>query len=334
MTHDPIQFSVIIPLYNKERHIRRALMSVLKQTCPDFEVIIVDDGSTDKGVKQIPDLRIDDRVRIITQDNRGVCAARNTGIRAAQYPYIAFLDADDSWETNFLEEIHNLIRDYPDCGLYATAFQRRFSDGRIQRYRYAGIPFAHDGQSGIIPNFFYALAYGQDPVTASSVCVPRQILDQCGVFPDGVGQLQEDVDLWLRIACRYPVAFSGTICANYHADADNRACLTLRLTSAIHPLEHTIQELTRTNHCSVQNQIYLNEYLALIYWTNAVRCLAHQDSRLARQLLRKVHTRRPGLILKRVVTLIVSLFPASARHRILERLLPEHLKEMGRTAAS
>lgn len=334
MTHDPIQFSVVIPLYNKERHIRRALMSVLKQTCPDFEVIIVDDGSTDQGVKQIPDLRIDDRVRIITQDNRGVCAARNTGIAAARHPYIAFLDADDSWETNFLAEIQDLIKNYPDCGLYATAFQRRFSDGRIQRYRYAGIPFAHDGQSGIIPNFFYAMAFGQDPVTASSVCIPRKILDQCGVFPDSVDQLQEDVDLWLRIACRYPVAFCGTVCANYHADADNRACLTRHLTSAAHPLEHRIHDLIRDHHCSAQDQRYLNEYLALIYWTNAVRCLAHRDSRLARQLLRKVHTRRPGLIAKRLLTVLLSLFPVSARHRILGRLLPDHLKEMGRTAES
>ena len=101
------QVSVVIPLYNKAPYIDRALRSVLAQTFQDFEVIIVDDGSTDGGAKIVKSTT-DKRIKLIQQKNSGVSAARNRGIQESKSKLIAFLDADDEWKSRFLEVILRL----------------------------------------------------------------------------------------------------------------------------------------------------------------------------------------------------------------------------------
>jgi len=90
-------FSVVIPLYNKERSVKNTIESVLNQTFQDFEVIVVNDGSTDNSLEVVKSFN-DERIRIINQKNSGVSSARNRGIKEAKYEWIAFLDADDLWE--------------------------------------------------------------------------------------------------------------------------------------------------------------------------------------------------------------------------------------------
>ena len=99
-----ISFSVIIPLYNKAPYIERAVKSVLSQDYPHFEIIVVNDGSSDGGEKIVTKLE-DERLKLVSQKNAGVSAARNTGAKEAQYEYLAFLDGDDTWEPNFLSEL-------------------------------------------------------------------------------------------------------------------------------------------------------------------------------------------------------------------------------------
>ena len=89
-------FSVVIPLYNKEQYICRAVDSVLNQTYEQFELIVVDDGSTDRSAELVENIK-DDRVRVIRQDNQGEGPARNSGVLAASNHWVAFLDADDAW---------------------------------------------------------------------------------------------------------------------------------------------------------------------------------------------------------------------------------------------
>ena len=112
-------FSVIIPLYNKEDYIKNTLKSVFNQSFQDFEVIIVDDGSTDKSL-QIVKQFIDDRLKVYIQKNQGVSVARNFGIEKAKSEYIALLDADDLWYENHLFELKKLIEIFPDAGLFCT----------------------------------------------------------------------------------------------------------------------------------------------------------------------------------------------------------------------
>jgi glycosyltransferase involved in cell wall biosynthesis len=111
-------FSVVVPLYNKASYIEKAIYSIINQTYHEFEIIIIDDGSTDDSWiclqniiiqvrKKYPDLY--SKMRILQQNNQGVSATRNRGVAIVKYDHIAFLDADDYWCSSFLEEMKNLI---------------------------------------------------------------------------------------------------------------------------------------------------------------------------------------------------------------------------------
>jgi len=124
------KITVIIPLFNKEKYITRALSSVLKQTMQDFEIIVVDDGSTDRGAQKVRMME-DHRIKLMQQPNRGVSAARNVGVQEAKTDIVAFLDADDEWTSEFLETILHLRDVYPGAGLYATAYEIVSPNGKI-----------------------------------------------------------------------------------------------------------------------------------------------------------------------------------------------------------
>lgn len=112
--------SVVIPLYNKESTILRTVYSVVTQTYSNFEVVIIDDGSSDKSVQLLKDHITDARIRIVSQNNQGVSVARNRGVSEAQYQYIAFLDADDEWLPTYLEKVVEAISRFPRAGMYCT----------------------------------------------------------------------------------------------------------------------------------------------------------------------------------------------------------------------
>ena len=174
--------SVVIPLYNKGPYIKRALSSVIDQTFQDFEIIVVDDGSTDNGadvVRSFDDLRI----RLIQQENAGVSVARNHGIDEAKAELIAFLDADDEWLPKFLETIIRMRNNFPEAGVYATAYLWHSFKGKIVPKHY-GIP-AYTWE-GIMPNYFSVVANRSLPLTASSVAIPKSILYDIGMFQAGL----------------------------------------------------------------------------------------------------------------------------------------------------
>ena len=106
--------SVVIPLYNKAHTIKKTLDCVLRQTYRDYEIVIVDDGSNDNGVQLINEKYQDSQIRIISQKNQGVSVARNTGIEKARGEWISFLDADDLWDSQYLEYVNNAILKFPD----------------------------------------------------------------------------------------------------------------------------------------------------------------------------------------------------------------------------
>ena len=124
-----VRFSVIIPLYNKEAYIEQTLGSVLAQTYPFFEVIIVDDGSSDASL-QIVNRITDSRIRVISQVNSGVATARNRGVKEAKENYVAFMDADDFWAPNYLERIVFLISTCPDAGIFACRYVEMMNGNR------------------------------------------------------------------------------------------------------------------------------------------------------------------------------------------------------------
>ncbi len=112
---------VIIPLYNKSRYIARALDSVFAQLYQDYEIIVVDDGSTDDGPEVVKEYR-DKRLRLVHQANAGPGAARNRGVWESNAPFLSFLDADDEWMPEFLQESVSKLKSNPDCDLTASAY--------------------------------------------------------------------------------------------------------------------------------------------------------------------------------------------------------------------
>ena len=235
-------FSVVIPLYNKERCIARAIQSVLNQTYSDLELMIVDDGSTDGGAEVVESFT-DPRVRLVSQENAGVSAARNRGIAEARADMIAFLDADDEWLPGFLETILRLAERFPESGAFAMAYEVVDARLRHRTPRFRGIP--RPPWEGVIPNYFRG-----SPVWSSAVVIPRRVFDAVGFF--SVGRARgEDLDMWCRIALKFPIAYSTQVGAIYRQDADNRLS-RLSLASSYHYLSmetglfKTIEDAVKT----------------------------------------------------------------------------------------
>ena len=222
-----MKFSVIIPLYNKAPYVRKALESVCAQTYRDYELIVINDGSTDNSAIVADEyLKATDGIdyQIINQPNDGVSAARNNGVAASQGDYVAFLDVDDWWEPTYLERMAQLINDYPDAGLYACNYVY---------YKPGKTHVALHIPTGYIN---YPKAYYESdamPVWTGAAMIPRQVYDEMGGFPLGI-KLGEDFLLWAKIALRYPMAFLNEPLAWYNNDVP----ATLRATRNLHKPEH------------------------------------------------------------------------------------------------
>ena len=223
-----MKFSVIIPLYNKAPYVEKALESVCRQTYSDYELIVINDGSTDdscmiaekylQGMDGI-------NYRLITQENAGVSAARNNGIAASKGEYVVFLDADDWWEPTFLEKMAQHIEDYPEAGLYASNYMY-YKPGKTR-------VAVNNIETGY---FNYPKAYyegGAMPIWTGATLIPRSVLAEVGGFPFGI-KLGEDFLLWVKIAMQHKVAFFNEPLAWYNNDVP----ATLRATRNLHTPEH------------------------------------------------------------------------------------------------
>ncbi|WP_428334133.1 oligosaccharide flippase family protein [Novosphingobium sp.] len=207
--------SVVIALYNKRADIADTIASVLRQTHADFELIVIDDGSTDRGGEVVAGFA-DPRIRLMRQDNQGAAAARNAGWQMAAHAHVAFLDGDDLWDADYLATIARLIGDFPQCAAYATSY-RRDRGGAIAATR-----LHHGLTRGVMPAYFIAATKGQQPFFTSTVCVRRDALARLGGFARGVSH-GEDLDLWGRIALHHTIAFDPVPKGTYRMSATNRA---------------------------------------------------------------------------------------------------------------
>lgn len=213
-------FTVVIPLYNKKAHVVDTVKAVLNQTLPPHEIIVVNDGSTDGGEVELAQCNFAN-VRIINKQNAGVAAARNTGIAAARTEYVALLDADDLWLPHFLEEINYLTRQFPEAGVFSTAYQYKqgnnYFDPRLSKQHRVKRP-------GILKHYFAMMADGDLPLTMSSIVIRRSLFDSIGGFPVGES-MGEDQDFLFRAALARPIAYSPKVLAMYVLSSDNRACI-------------------------------------------------------------------------------------------------------------
>ncbi|PYE30414.1 glycosyltransferase involved in cell wall biosynthesis [Idiomarina fontislapidosi] len=205
-------FSVVIPLFNKELSIRKTIASVLNQSYQNFEILVVNDGSTDNSCNVVKDIK-DDRIRLINQSNQGVSAARNCGIKKANFQWVAFLDGDDIWKEDHLHEFVLMINKFPNEKVFATSFE--YSDGRVF--------FRHHRNEKIcrVEDYFTEACY--EPILWTSVVVVcKNSLVQMGGFNESLIR-GEDLDLWARLARENLIVKSSAITATYRVDAENRS---------------------------------------------------------------------------------------------------------------
>lgn len=252
-------FSVIIPLYNKEHHIVNAVQSVLQQTYPNFELIIVNDGSTDNGLNALAMIS-DPRVKIISQENVGVSAARNRGIQNSKFDYIAFLDADDEWKSFFLDEICELIDKFPATGWYGTGYALK-EHGKVTER----IPTNLKDNKSMVDFFKYSLYH--QLIHIDSIVIKKSSFDQVGLFPIGVNH-GEDQDLFARLALDYDIAYSGKVGTYYNLDSDNRACLNVnqaQLWPFLKEYKYLLQNKILTN----EKRFYIEEFITRRMLTRA-----------------------------------------------------------------
>ena len=198
-------FSVVIPLYNTGKYIEVTVRSVIGQTYKNFEVVIVDDGSTDDGPEKVG-LVGDSRIRLIRKENGGVSSARNRGIAEARGEYIAFLDADDEWRPDALKTFYDFLSSH-DCQWAVSGYARRYK-GREKDLIFS--------KTRIVADALEALAAGMS-IWTGAIVVKRSCFAPDMLFDTKVAR-SEDREVWLKLACKYPrVGYIGRALAIYNA---------------------------------------------------------------------------------------------------------------------
>ena len=222
-----MRFSVIIPLFNKAPYVAYAIKSVLSQSFTDYELVIIDDGSTDGSFDiALRAIKEKGNCHIFRQANAGVSVARNNGVAASGGDYICFLDADDWWEPSFLEEMSGFIDEFPEAGIYGVNYS--IVNETKHKTRVAPVGIESGFEKGYIN---YCQVYAKTlamPLTSISVAIPREVFDEMDGFPEGI-KLGEDFLLWLKIALKYKVAFLNKPLAYYNQDVEevNRGVVSM-----------------------------------------------------------------------------------------------------------
>lgn len=214
--------SVIIPSYNCESYIAETIDSVLNQTFRDLELIVVDDGSTDRTCEIVNSFR--GPVRLVTQTNARVCAARNRGIDEAKGEFICLMDHDDYWFPDKLSSQIKLMHDHPEAGVVYTAFTRWHSDASGKFPDPASLSTISDSDyidpeySGWIYHQFLLDCW----MLTSTSMIRKEVFDKCGTFDVNL-PYSEDWELWLRISREYPfikLSRATTLYRQHHAQGN------------------------------------------------------------------------------------------------------------------
>lgn len=314
-----LQVSVVIPLYDKEKYIKRALDSVSTQTFKDFEVIVVNDGSTDTG-PEIAAAYKDTRIRLIHQKNQGASAARNCGIMKAKSDWIAFVDADDEWSPCYLMEITNTIKKHPNMKVFAGNYIRCHQGKK-------NVTFFPSQEDLILVfdlnKYTSALTTKGSIITASSVVVSKQALMSVGTYPTNQ-KYGEDIDTFFRLVEKYGLVFCTKPMVKYWFGLPESAC-NQELIDSKHILHNSalIKELRQSLDQNELSNMKRKAYIEYICKRDLLRLGAFVltgNSHKAREVIFRCW--RHGIWANKTFKwLMVSILPDSCKECIRQRLL-------------
>lgn len=296
--------SIVIPVYNKKPFVAQAIRSVLDQTFRDFELILVNDGSTD-GSQEVMASFDDARVRTITIQNSGASVARNTGIENSKYEWIALLDADDWWAPTFLEELSNTIRMNSEGKIFTSGRSRVFEDN-TERYENEFLP--EDGSSGWV-NYFEVISRHLPPMHSSSVVIHKKLLSETGAFRAGQ-RLYEDHDLWLRLSVQNPCLFVNKPLSFYRKTREGSASAAkyeaADLCTYLETMIAVKESLSEDNTQWFKK--YYNRFVTLTY-AKYYYGYSKEDQRLVLGLIKQLVSKNVYIFLKGMNVLPFNMYP-------------------------
>jgi glycosyltransferase involved in cell wall biosynthesis len=276
----PCRISVVVTLYNKRDYVRRAIESIVRQRQSPFEVIVVDDGSTDDGAARLEPFVNSGFLRIVRQTNGGEGAARNRGIREAQGDLIAMLDADDQWHPQFLSAISELAALYPNAGVFATGYRSVYAGHFVTETSITAEP----GRSKQLIHKYFAEAARAQFVWISAQAVPADVYRKIGGFREG-GPLGCDLDMLGRIALRFPVAYDCRILATYRNDAGGRLVTAHRKTPQAPPFVMTARSELERGGRNFPVPEGLDSYIKLLLTRYAFQLAVGNDRKTLLELI-------------------------------------------------
>jgi glycosyltransferase involved in cell wall biosynthesis len=247
-------FSVIIPLYNKEKFVENAVNSILQQTFSDFEIIIVEDCSTDKSWDIV--LKINsEKIKIVQHEkNKGLSASRNTGIKNSKANYVTFLDADDVWKSTYLEKIHALIQQFPEAKLFATNYEELYPNNVIVLPKNNSKKFKKDS----IVNDFFGISLSQPLYCSCSLCVEKSVFEEIGFYDETI-TYGEDIDFNIRANTAFQLAYSKEALVTYTMFSENQITNT-SLKNKVIPNFDSYEALATKNH-HLKKYLDFNRYV-------------------------------------------------------------------------
>ena len=303
--------SIIIPAYNSAQCIGRAIDSVLSQSFADYEIIIVDDGSTDNTAQAVG--RYGEKVRYIRQDNAGPAAARNRGICEAKGQWIAFLDADDEWLADKLRLQMEILKKNPELKWCGSNFALELAGNKRPALNPEVIKKTLAGRD-YFQNYFRDSIKGHSPtaiITSTiTLIIHQSVFKEVGLFDTNLLR-QEDCDMWVRIACRWPqIGYTAEPLAIAHLDVadpvmtqrrlDEKRGLLYRQTTAKH------LELARQCGCLDDFEVFesvLMRDVLLITLFHGLKEDARETAKQFPQLLKWYW---------RLAAYVLTIFPAAA----------------------
>lgn len=275
--------SVVVPLFNKAHYVGRALASISSQTFADFEVIVVDDGSTDGG-HEIVERHRDSRVRLVSQENRGPGAARNRGIAHSQGSFLAFLDADDEWLPHYLAAGVESLGAAGACHVAHTCTYFDEPSGRDSSPLWCKRGFA-SGVTRVGPGTHAETLLHRVAFLSPCTTIARaEVVRQLGGFYEKNCRYAEDAHLWLRVLLNYPVSYSLEPGARIHRNASHLSAAG-RVPRPLEPFLAAPEEIRAK--CPPELRPLLDQFLAIRAFKSACAWSYWGQWTEARRLMRR-----------------------------------------------
>jgi glycosyltransferase involved in cell wall biosynthesis len=267
-----MDISIVIPLYNRADYIERALQSVQHQTYSRYEIIVVDDGSTDNGASLVEAWN-DPRLRLIRQANAGVSVARNRGVEEARYAWIAFLDADDKWEPELLETLSRAVAQHPSV---IAAFAN-------YRHSQTGKPFLESCPEPIALSDYFAFCNRNrgSGMWTSACLIRKSALQEAGGFPPGVKHGQ-DIDTWGRLALTGTLLYVPKVLATYHVGNPESSMQRIKRAPTFPHFARTVRRLQQEGKIPASQTASIQQFVnrRLLWYANLnVDCGNYAEAR-------------------------------------------------------